>query len=33
MAAPGEVALSSEPVVVRGGLVRIPADSCIWWAV
>jgi alpha-glucosidase len=33
MAAPGEVALSSEPVVVQGGLVRIPADSCIWWAV
>jgi alpha-glucosidase len=33
MAAPGEVALSSEPVAVQGGLVRIPADSCIWWAV
>jgi alpha-glucosidase len=30
---PGRPALSSEPVSFAGGSVRLPADSCIWWAI
>jgi alpha-glucosidase len=31
--APGRPLLASAPVTVDDGLVRIPADSCVWWAV
>ncbi|MEU1536779.1 glycoside hydrolase family 13 protein [Actinacidiphila glaucinigra] len=30
---PGRPVLSSEPVAPTGGSVRLPADSCIWWAI
>ncbi|MEU4094031.1 glycoside hydrolase family 13 protein [Streptomyces sp. NPDC026673] len=30
---PGRPVLSSEPVSFAGGSVRLPADSCIWWAI
>ncbi|MFF3250750.1 glycoside hydrolase family 13 protein [Actinacidiphila glaucinigra] len=30
---PGRLVLSSEPVAPTGGSVRLPADSCIWWAI
>lgn len=30
---PGRPVLSSEPVAFTGGSVRLPADSCIWWAI
>ncbi|WP_431969031.1 glycoside hydrolase family 13 protein [Actinacidiphila sp. bgisy160] len=30
---PGRPVLSSEPVAFAGGSVRLPADSCIWWAI
>ncbi|WP_431946324.1 glycoside hydrolase family 13 protein [Actinacidiphila sp. bgisy167] len=30
---PGRPVLSSEPVSPTGGSVRLPADSCIWWAI
>ncbi|GAA2490126.1 glycoside hydrolase family 13 protein [Streptomyces thermolineatus] len=29
---PGRPVLSSEPVSFTGGSVRLPADSCVWWA-
>ncbi|MFF7213580.1 glycoside hydrolase family 13 protein [Streptomyces sp. NPDC008238] len=30
---PGRPVLSSEPLAPTGGSVRLPADSCIWWAI
>ncbi|WP_127360158.1 glycoside hydrolase family 13 protein [Actinacidiphila soli] len=30
---PGRPVLASEPVAVEGEMVRVPADSCVWWAV
>ncbi|MDX3093545.1 glycoside hydrolase family 13 protein [Streptomyces sp. ME01-24h] len=30
---PGRPVLSSAPVAFTGGSVRLPADSCIWWAI
>ncbi|MFB7292285.1 glycoside hydrolase family 13 protein [Actinacidiphila glaucinigra] len=30
---PGRPVLSSGPVAFTGGSVRLPADSCIWWAI
>ncbi|MFD3455706.1 glycoside hydrolase family 13 protein [Streptomyces sp. NPDC058691] len=30
---PGRPVLSSEPVAPTGGNIRLPADSCIWWAI
>jgi alpha-glucosidase len=30
---PGRPVLASEPVAVEGETVRVPADSCVWWAV
>ncbi|MFD8071213.1 glycoside hydrolase family 13 protein [Streptomyces sp. NPDC059718] len=33
LAVPGRPVLSNEPVAFTGGSVRLPADSCIWWAI
>ncbi|MFF3563205.1 glycoside hydrolase family 13 protein [Streptomyces sp. NPDC002574] len=30
---PGRPVLSSEPVTPTGGNIRLPAHSCIWWAI
>jgi alpha-glucosidase len=30
---PGRPVLASEPVTVEGEMARVPADSCVWWAV